>query len=174
LNAADAQIGRADSRQLLKFLKRAFPYLLEILVVILIFAAAVGLLWLLIIRVAKGAEYDILPAQREASTARVVPPDASTWEAYPLLKRIASCESWGDPSKEPRQFLPNGSVLRGYPNPNDIGLAQINIPTWGAPAAELGFDLKTYEGNLAMAKWIFDRYGSAPWRYSQKCWGRYD
>jgi hypothetical protein len=52
------------------------------------------------------------------------------WAGYSLLKRIASCEGWGDPNREPRQFLPDGSVLRGFPNPQDIGLAQINLPTW--------------------------------------------
>jgi hypothetical protein len=49
---------------------------------------------------------------------------------------MASCESWGDPNKEPRQFLPDGSVLRGFPNPQDIGLAQINVPTWGKIATK--------------------------------------
>ncbi len=24
-----------------------------------------------------------------------------------------------------------------------------------------------------MAKWIFDHYGSAPWKYSEGCWGAY-
>jgi hypothetical protein len=40
-----------------------------------------------------------------------------------------------------RQFLPDGSVLRGFPNPQDIGLAQINVPTWGKIATKLSFDL---------------------------------
>lgn len=84
------------------------------------------------------------------------------WANYSLLKHIASCENWGDPNKEPREFLPDGTVLRGYPNPNDVGLAQINVPTWGATAKQLGFDLDTYQGNLDMAEWIFDHYGSAP------------
>jgi hypothetical protein len=95
------------------------------------------------------------------------------WAAYPLLKHIASCESWGDPDKEPREFNSSGTVLRGFPNPNDVGLGQINLPTWGAKAKELGFDLFTYQGNLAMTKWIFDHYGSKPWTYSQGCWGKY-
>ena len=89
------------------------------------------------------------------------------------MKHITSCESWGDPNKEPREFTPDGKVLRGYPNPDDLGLGQINIPTWGKKAKELGFDLNTYEGNLAMSKWIFDNYGSGPWKYSRGCWGPY-
>lgn len=73
---------------------------------------------------------------------------------------------------EPRQFK-DGKVLLGYPNPNDVGLAQINEPTWGATAKRLGFDIYTAQGNLAMAKWIFNTYGSAPWKYSEGCWGKY-
>jgi hypothetical protein len=95
------------------------------------------------------------------------------WAGYALLKHIASCESWGDPNKEPRQFLPDGSVLHGFPNPNDIGLAQINAPIWQAKAESLGFDIFTYAGNLKMAKWIFDNYGSQPWYWSEGCWGKY-
>lgn len=98
------------------------------------------------------------------------------WAGYALLKHIASCESWGDPNKDPREFLPNGTVLRGSPNPQDIGLAQINLPTWGAKAKELGYDLFTYDGNLAMAKWIFtnDPRHEQNWSWSRGCWGKYD
>ena len=38
-------------------------------------------------------------------------PLTDVWAGYPLLKRIASCESWGDANKEPRQFLPDGSPV---------------------------------------------------------------
>jgi hypothetical protein len=95
------------------------------------------------------------------------------WTNYALLKHITSCESWGDPNKEPRQFTADGKVLHGYPNPDDIGLGQINLPTWGAKAKELGFDLYTYDGNIAMSKWIFDHYGWKPWVYSKNCWKAY-
>jgi hypothetical protein len=118
--------------------------------------------------VAYSAVYKVIPAPAAEN-----PAEGQIWAGYALLKHIASCESWGDPNKDPREFLPDGTVLRGYPNPNDVGLAQINVPTWGAIAAELGFDLYTYDGNLAMAKWIYDHYGSAPWKYSEGCWGQY-
>ena len=103
----------------------------------------------------------------------IVPPSQSDWIGYPLLEHIASCESHGDPNELPRQFLPDGSVLKGYPNPNDIGLAQINAPTWQKTAEKLGYDIYTYQGNLAMAKWIFNHYGSKPWLWSVVCWGKY-
>lgn len=104
-------------------------------------------------------------------SAQATPVVSNVWTGYALLKRIASCESWGDPNKEPRQFK-DGQVLRGVPNPDDIGLAQINEPTWGAQAKELGYDIYTYDGNLAMAKWIFNHYGSTPWNWSKGCWGK--
>lgn len=96
----------------------------------------------------------------------------SVWQNYPLLKRIASCESWGTPYKEPRQFLSDGSVLKGVINPTDIGLAQINEPTWGTTAKKLGYDIYTADGNLKMAIYIYDHYGSSPWVYSEGCWNK--
>lgn len=68
--------------------------------------------------------------------------------------------------------MPDGSILKGYPNPNDIGLAQINAPTWQKKAESLGYDIYTYQGNLNMAKWIFDHYGEKPWNWSKGCWGQ--
>lgn len=95
------------------------------------------------------------------------------YTGYQLLKHIGSCESWGDPNKEPREFLSDGTVLRGYPNPDDIGAFQINLPTWGASATKLGYDIYTFQGNFDMAKWIFDNYGAQQWKYSEGCWGQY-
>lgn len=114
-----------------------------------------------------------IPAKTITIVAAAQPFDP--WSGYALLKHIASCESWGDPNKEPREFRPNGSVLRGDPNPDDIGLAQINFPTWGKKAKELGFNLYTYSGNLAMAKWIFDNdpRHAENWSWSEGCWGSY-
>jgi hypothetical protein len=137
-----------------------------ILKYIWIFAAII--LFVLTPLIAHSAVYKVIPASEPKNLV-----EGQIWAAYPLLKHIASCESWGDPNKEPREFNALGTVLRGYPNPNDIGLAQINLPTWGAKAKELGFDLYTYQGNLGMAKWIYDHYGSAPWKYSKGCWGQY-
>ena len=53
------------------------------------------------------------------------------------------------------------------PNPGDVGTAQFNALTWGAEAQALGYDLYTYDGNLAMAKWLFGHHGPAPWKYAK-------
>lgn len=49
----------------MKFLKRVFAYFLEILAVALTFAALIALVWLFLVRVAKAAEYDVLPASTD-------------------------------------------------------------------------------------------------------------
>jgi hypothetical protein len=120
------------------------------------------------ILIAPSARYSVIAHAGEENAAT-----GQIWAGYVLLKHITSCESWGDPNKEPREFGPDGKVLHGYPNPQDIGLGQINLPTWGEKAKELGFDLNTYDGNLGMSKWIFDHYGWKPWVYSESCWGSY-
>jgi hypothetical protein len=101
-----------------------------------------------------------------------------------LPQANCSCESWGDPNQEPRQFDDDGAVLWGrIKDPltgktiivhRDVGLAQINLPTWSATAKKLGFDLFTYDGNLAMAKWIFDNdpRHEQNWKWSEGCWKR--
>jgi hypothetical protein len=61
-----------------------------------------------------------------------------------------------------------GPSYAAFPNPQDVGLAQINLPTWSGTAKKLGFDVFTYDGNLAMAKWIFDndRRHEENWKWS--------
>lgn len=83
--------------------------------------------------------------------------------AYSILEKIAWCESKG------RQFSLSGHVLRGK-NPNDMGKYQINQIVWGEKARMLGYDLRTEEGNEAMALVIFETEGTHAWRASRHCW----
>jgi len=87
-----------------------------------------------------------------------------------MLMRVGGCESAGSPTATPRQFNPDGSVLRGKINPHDIGEFQINELFWGTQAVKLGFDIFTAEGNRDMALWIFENYGLRPWGWSRHCW----
>ena len=114
--------------------------------------------------------YQIVPIPSGITPTVIEVP--SVWEGYPLLERIAACESTGDVHGTPRQFLPNGQVLRGYPNPDDIGELQINAPTWQKKAESLGYDIYTQEGNITMGKWIFDNDSrhAQNWKWSEKCW----
>lgn len=93
--------------------------------------------------------------------------------AAPILKRICSCESWGQPDKEPRQFDDKGKVLLGSVDPRDIGACQIHLPVWQTAAAKLGYNLWTRAGNIAMANYIYRQNGTQPWNASKEsCWAK--
>ncbi len=82
----------------------------------------------------------------------------------PILVEIAKCES------EFRQFDANGKPLLGTVNKGDVGVMQINKYYHADKAEELGFDLETVEGNMAYAKYLYNREGVQPWSSSSPCW----
>lgn len=82
----------------------------------------------------------------------------------PLLVEIARCES------NFHQFDKDGNVVRGIKNSSDVGVMQINEHYHDDAAVKLGYDLHTVEGNVAYAKYLYDREGSRPWNASSKCW----
>ena len=83
------------------------------------------------------------------------------------MLQIPWCES------RMRQFGPNGLVLRGTVHPPDVGVFQINERVHGSTARSLGIDLHTTEGNVAFARYLYNKEGTVPWRSSQGCWGKY-
>ena len=85
----------------------------------------------------------------------------------PILAEIARCESTF------RQFDSRGQVVRGEVNKGDIGIMQINKYYHEEDAVKLGFDIYTFDGNLGYAKWLYAKYGDAPWGSSSKCWNKY-
>ncbi len=82
----------------------------------------------------------------------------------PVLVEIARCES------QFRQFDVNGNVLKGTINKGDLGLMQINKYYHADKAKELGLNLRTIEGNLAYAKYLYQKEGVQPWISSSGCW----
>ena len=82
----------------------------------------------------------------------------------PVLAEIARCES------EFRHVDSKGNIIRGEINFEDIGIMQINEFYHRDKALSLGFNIYSLEGNLAYAKWLYEKYGSTPWSYSAKCW----
>lgn len=82
----------------------------------------------------------------------------------PILAEIARCES------SFRQIGKDGLVLRGKVNKSDLGLLQVNEFYHGERAIDLGFDLKTVNGNLDYAKYLYEKEGTKPWSASAKCW----
>ncbi len=84
----------------------------------------------------------------------------------PILVEIARCES------EFRQFDKNGKLVHGRANPADVGVMQINEFYHGETAKKMGIDVRTVEGNVAFAKYLYGKYGSSPWSASKPCWSK--
>jgi hypothetical protein len=97
---------------------------------------------------------------------------SSSYEEYikmyfkdtPVLIAIARCESMY------RQYDETGAVLQGMVTPADTGAMQVNKYYHEKTAKRLGHNLDTIDGNLAYAKWLHAREGTAPWRSSYACW----
>ena len=47
---------------------------------------------------------------------------------------------------------------------------QINRYYHEEKANELGYNLEVIEGNMAYAKYLYEKEGSKPWLSSSKCW----
>ena len=116
-------------------------------------------------------QYDVMSAGSTVVVKNVfAAPIVHAEEFPPILQKICGCESNG--CKEAKQFLPDGRVVRGHVNPSDIGMCQINEPIWNDTARKMGFDIYTEKGNRSMALWLFNHYGSEPWKNSKELWGK--
>lgn len=83
----------------------------------------------------------------------------------PLAIKIADCESIGL-----RHYV-KGEVLRGELVKEDVGLFQINETYWLEKSKKLGIDIYDLEGNIKMARHIYDTQGLSAWSASFKnCW----
>ncbi len=85
----------------------------------------------------------------------------------PILAEIAKCES------QFRHIGDSGNIIRGKVNPGDIGVMQINEDYHSDEAQKLGLDLTTLQGNMAYAKHLYEKEGTAPWQSSSGCWDKY-
>jgi len=85
----------------------------------------------------------------------------------PILAEIAKCES------QFRHVGLNGKIITGKVNKGDLGVMQINKYYHAEDAEKLGLDLNTFEGNMAFAKHLYDKYGTRPWDSSSSCWQKY-
>lgn len=84
----------------------------------------------------------------------------------PVLAEVAMCESTF------RHIGDDGTVLRGKRNKADVGVMQINEYYHAERADRLNYDLYTLDGNLAYAKYLYERYGLTPWKASAPCWSK--
>src|SRR3990167_1623478 len=80
-----------------------------------------------------------------------------------IMLKIAKCESGL------KQFDEEGEVITN-PFSRDYGIYQINY-RWLPKAKALGFDVMTIEGNVKMAKWLYNNGGLNHWSASfYNCW----
>ncbi|MDO8518237.1 MAG: hypothetical protein Q7S26_03035 [bacterium] len=101
-------------------------------------------------------------------------PQAQTLKEYvveyfadqPIMVDIAQCESHF------RQFNKNGAVYRGTKNNQDVGVMQINEHYHLDTAKKMGIDIYTIPGNVAYARYLFEKEGTVPWASSEACWGK--
>lgn len=84
----------------------------------------------------------------------------------PILAEIAQCES------HMRHTDENGTILRGEVDSDDIGVMQINTRYHLEDSKELGLDIYSLNGNLAYAKYLYEKQGTKPWNASRPCWGK--
>lgn len=84
----------------------------------------------------------------------------------PLLVRIAGCESRF-------RHYKNGEVIRGEGNNFDVGVMQVNEMYHLETSKKLGYDIHTLDGNVAYARYLFEREGAKPWMSSSACWTKY-
>ena len=84
----------------------------------------------------------------------------------PLMVRVAQCES------RFRHLGKDGTIIRGEINPDDVGVMQINEHFHLESSQKLGYDIYTIEGNMAYARYLYEREGARPWISSSHCWGK--
>lgn len=85
----------------------------------------------------------------------------------PILVEIARCES------EFRHWEAPGVVLKNNQGSSATGVMQIMASVHEKDANVLGYDLEDLHGNMAYAKWLYEKQGTKPWEASRYCWGEH-
>lgn len=124
--------------------------------------------------VAQAATVPVGIVEATTTSAVIAVPAASSVEiavrSYfkdtPILAEVAFCES------SFAQFGKDGKVLRGKEVASDVGVMQINEHYHGDTAKKLGMDLYTIEGNMAYAKYLYQKNGLSDWEASKPCWSK--
>ncbi len=115
-----------------------------------------------------------LPVSADTANSGAVQDRPVTLEAHvrdyfsdtPILAEVAKCESGF------QQFGRDGKVLRGMAVRKDVGLLQINEGYHGETAKALGYNIYSVDGNMAYAKYLYEKQGTDPWSASKKCWSK--
>jgi len=118
-----------------------------------------------------------LTSSFESNDARIIIQpfsQAQTVEEYvrdyfadvPVMAEVAKCES------RFRQYDKSGNVLRGEQVYEDVGVMQVNETYHKKASVELGLDISTIQGNVAYARYLYEKEGTKPWNSSKKCWSK--
>ncbi len=83
------------------------------------------------------------------------------------MTKVAACES------QNRQYDKYGNILRGIANASDVGVLQINEEYHASVARKLGLDIYTIDGNVAYARYLYEKQGVKPWMSSSPCWSKF-
>jgi len=86
-----------------------------------------------------------------------------SFKDIPVMIEIARCES------EFIQFHKNGRALHGGTG-TMIGLFQISEILHRKTAEKFDWEIDTPEGNMAYARYLYEKNGTAPWLASKHCW----
>jgi hypothetical protein len=82
----------------------------------------------------------------------------------PVLIKIARCES------RFRHYDENGNVLMNEQGSSATGVMQLMSSYHKRPAAKLGYDITTLDGNLGYSLHLYKKQGTKPWNESKSCW----
>jgi hypothetical protein len=82
----------------------------------------------------------------------------------PVMIEIARCES------KFRQYSDSGDPLYGGYQGKMVGVFQVYSDIHASFARSIGMDIETLDGNLAYAKYLYEREGTKPWLSSRSCW----
>lgn len=104
------------------------------------------------------------PTVRPGSNAGVEDFVREYFSDTPAMIAVAKCES------QFSQYNKQGSVLKNRHGSSATGVMQIMASIHRAPAARLGFDIDTVEGNVAYARYLYEHNGLSPWLASKHCW----
>ena len=87
------------------------------------------------------------------------------FEDIPELVEVAYCES------RFRHADTEGNTHRGVENSKDVGVMQVNEYFHQGDSKELGYDIHDLKGNMAYARYLYEKQGLKPWKASKPCWG---
>jgi hypothetical protein len=83
----------------------------------------------------------------------------------PIMVAVADCESG-------LLHYDNGLPRKNEKGSSATGLFQIMSSLHRADAKRLGYDIDTLEGNIAYARVLYKRRGTADWNPSKACWSK--